>query len=367
MCKVSVIVPVYNNEKYLRACLESLAAQTMKEMEIVVVDDGSTDGSLAIAREFERCAAPRFRVFSTENHGVSRARNYGAEQAAGDYFAFVDGDDEVEPEYCQAMYEKAVQDGNDVVMCRVEHIRLVDGREKRVTYPRTFWEEDNFRLADTPELVSRMSTGPWNKLVSRELFFKAPFPDDICHQEDQLFVMRIFYLAENIGTVKRILYHHYRTHGGVTSTLNPNLEDWLRCMELFVQFMEDYALPDTFRSPLEYLLICATKSNQKAVVAKNDPLWRMRMRLVRGSYAFFRKNFPHWRSNPYYLEKRKRAEMEKRLYFDYGEVHMLALILASRVLPRWLYEGVLIRVDCQLFKIWRHLRWSRSVHDSPGT
>ena len=99
MCKVSVIVPVYNKEPYLRACLDSLAAQTLDDVEIIVVDDGSTDGSLAIAREYEHLESPRFRVFSIENRGVSHARNYGAKIAGGGYLAFVDGDDEVEPDY----------------------------------------------------------------------------------------------------------------------------------------------------------------------------------------------------------------------------------------------------------------------------
>ena len=82
MCKVSVIVPVYNTERYLRACLESLAAQTLDDIEIIVVNDGSTDGSLAIAEEF---AAKRswFKVYSTENKGVSHARNYGAKMSQG--------------------------------------------------------------------------------------------------------------------------------------------------------------------------------------------------------------------------------------------------------------------------------------------
>ena len=82
VCKVSVIVPVYNTEKYLRNCLESLAAQTLDDMEVVVVNDGSTDGSLAIAEEFA-ARYDWFHVFSTENRGVSHARNYGAKMSRG--------------------------------------------------------------------------------------------------------------------------------------------------------------------------------------------------------------------------------------------------------------------------------------------
>lgn len=84
MCKVSVIVPVYNTEKYLRACLASSAAQTLDNIEVVVVNDGSTDGSLAIAKEFAE-EYHWFKVYSTENKGVSHARNYGASYSHGQY------------------------------------------------------------------------------------------------------------------------------------------------------------------------------------------------------------------------------------------------------------------------------------------
>lgn len=185
MCNVSVVVPVYNTEKYLRACLDSLAVQTLDDMEVVVVNDGSTDGSLTIAEEFAE-KYPWFKVCSTESKGVSHARNYGAACSRGQYITFVDSDDDVEPDYCKAMYEKAVRDGNDVVMCRLDHIVDHNGQAEHITYPKTFWEEDNFRLCDHPELFANMSTGPYNKLVKRELFFSVRFDEDIRYIEDHL-------------------------------------------------------------------------------------------------------------------------------------------------------------------------------------
>ena len=94
MCKVSVIVPVYNAGKYFRACLDSLSVQTLDSMEVIIINDGSTDGSLAAANEFAS-RYPWFRVYSTQNMGVSHARNCGISKVRGDYVAFVDSDDSV--------------------------------------------------------------------------------------------------------------------------------------------------------------------------------------------------------------------------------------------------------------------------------
>ena len=116
--KVSIILPVYNVEKYLSACLDSLLAQTLEEIEIVAVNDGSTDGSLQILQAYQSLNPEKLFIFSTENHGVSRARNYGFAHSHGEYVWFVDSDDFVEPDACRLLYEKATADGSDLVFFR---------------------------------------------------------------------------------------------------------------------------------------------------------------------------------------------------------------------------------------------------------
>ena len=97
---------MYNVEKYLSACLDSLLAQTLEEIEIVAVNDGSTDGSLQILQAYQSLNPEKLFIFSTENHGVSRARNYGFAHSHGEYVWFVDSDDFVEPDACRLLYEK---------------------------------------------------------------------------------------------------------------------------------------------------------------------------------------------------------------------------------------------------------------------
>lgn len=121
-CKVSIIMPVYNVSRYLRNCLDSIVAQTMEDIELIVVNDGSTDDSLSILKEYEVQYPEWMHVYTTENRGVSHARNYGIERASGEYLLFVDSDDFVEPEICEKLYEKAAQDNNDVVICRYNDV-----------------------------------------------------------------------------------------------------------------------------------------------------------------------------------------------------------------------------------------------------
>lgn len=359
MCKVSVIVPVYNDEKYLRACLNSLAVQTLDDIEIIVVNDGSTDGSQAIAEEFA-VKYPWFKVYSTENKGSSHARNYGARMSHGDYLAFVDSDDDVEPDYCRAMYEKAIRDGNDVVMCEAEHVIQRNGQIQHITYPSTFWEEDNFRLTEHPYLLARMSTGPWNKLVGRELFFKALFPEDLRRSVDRPFVVKTFCLAENIGIVKRILYHYYHIHNGMTyRRFELDRIDQISSVKQICAFMEETGLSDRFRDELEWFSVDIVSGYSPVIVKRENSSWYARLRYAQEMYAFFRKSYPHWRRNPYYRETAKKVSRQFNPfhYKYYGRMHMLSLIYLSRILPEGIYRQIL-RADHVLVFASRYIRWN---------
>ena len=112
---VSIIVPVYNVGAYLRKCLDSILNQTYRELEILVIDDGSTDRSGKICDEYRKDR--RVRVFHTENRGLSCARNLGLDEAKGEWIGFVDADDWIEPDMYELLIGKAVETGADIVEC----------------------------------------------------------------------------------------------------------------------------------------------------------------------------------------------------------------------------------------------------------
>ena len=127
---ISVIVPIYNVEPYVRQCIESLLAQTGPETEILLIDDGSTDRSGVIAEEYKD---GRIRVFHLQNGGLSAARNFGIEHARGEWLMFVDGDDYVLPEFCSAPFALAQETGADLVAFR--YCKYRDGKTEQVAVP----------------------------------------------------------------------------------------------------------------------------------------------------------------------------------------------------------------------------------------
>ena len=119
--KVSVIVPVYNVEKYLRKCLASLVNQDFEDYEIIIVNDGSPDNSQEIIDEYTK-KYKFIRSFTKENGGLSSARNYGIDKARGDYIAFVDSDDYVDVAFLKELYEAITKDGSDIAVCEFSYV-----------------------------------------------------------------------------------------------------------------------------------------------------------------------------------------------------------------------------------------------------
>ena len=159
--RLSVIVPVYNVEAYLPCCLQSLQKQTLKDMEVILVDDGSTDGSSVIAERFAE-SDPRFRYFRKENGGLSDARNFGLPYAEGDYIAFLDSDDWVEED----LYERMISEIRDADVC-IADLEYVwqDSSRNFVMKGLTDWKTDT---VNQKALLSPLFA--WNKIYKAELF-----------------------------------------------------------------------------------------------------------------------------------------------------------------------------------------------------
>lgn len=184
MCKrISIIVPIYNNEAYLEKCLNSLQAQTHTELEILLIDDGSVDASAEICKRFAE-ADDRFRYFYQQNAGVSAARNKGLDVATGDYVGFCDSDDWVEPDMYAVLYDLAKAYQAEVAI--TSFIREVAGKEEP-------WKDDLTVRTFTPEqAIQEMLKGELfggylcNKLFKRELFDNLRLDTQIAIYEDTL-------------------------------------------------------------------------------------------------------------------------------------------------------------------------------------
>lgn len=218
--KVSISVPVYNMEKYLCQCLDSLINQTLQDIEIVIVNDGSTDGSDSICNEYAKKDS-RIKLISKENGGLASARQAALEVCTGEFFCACDADDWVEPRMYELLYKKAVETNADIVMCDYVENHST-GKVVNKIYPfNALQGKDN--LSET--LLGHFPHMIWNKLIRRELFsrYNLYWEQGINQGEDMLMCMKIFSHNVSIEMVPLLLYHYRIVTGGNSYTHNITL------------------------------------------------------------------------------------------------------------------------------------------------
>lgn len=291
MTKVSVIVPVYNTEKYLRKCLDSLINQTLKDIEIIIVNDGSPDNSQKIIDEYSNKYSHIIKAYKKENGGLSDARNYGIKKASGDYIGFIDSDDFAEKNMFEELYLKAVSQNFDMVVCDIKYI--FDSNSNIVS---SLVNDDVFTLDDKKRQMINIYPAVWNKIYKKDLFKKIHFKKNVWY-EDVDFLYRLFPFLKKIGVVKKALVNYVQREGAITHTFNNKVYDYIDNWNGIIDFYKKEGLYDKYYDELEFCYIryiymtfikTATnfdKNNYKIAckVAKNNVL----------------SHFPKYRKNKY--------------------------------------------------------------------
>ena len=208
---ISVIVPVYNPGEYLRRCIESILNQTESDLELILVDDGSTDGSGALCDAFAGQDA-RVRVIHKANAGVSAARNDGIRAARGEFVAFADGDDWLEPEMYGRLLAEQRQSGCDVVYCGFR--RVFENRTEEETFPETRLYADG-GVRDLAEGLFRgeLFGAVWRGLYARKTVTGTEFDPGIHYAEDLLFNLEILRKAGSVAVIPEVLYNYNKANG----------------------------------------------------------------------------------------------------------------------------------------------------------
>lgn len=205
--KVSVIVPVYNVEKYVERAIVSLMEQSLDDVQYIIIDDGSKDSSLAIIRQVIARYPMRqdqVTLISRENRGVSATRAQGMEMATGDYVIHLDSDDWAELNWLETMYKKAIEDSADIVVCNYHSI--CSNKRVYMSMP-----PEKSGLLCLKQLLRNEQQGfTWNKLIRRDVILKVeePFIKELGFLEDFLYILRCFYFSRSISFVERPLYNY---------------------------------------------------------------------------------------------------------------------------------------------------------------
>lgn len=213
---ISVIIPVYNAASYLEACLDSVLAQSHTDLEILLINDGSTDESPAICRRYAQADA-RIRLIEQENGGVSRARNTGLSHAAGDYITFVDSDDRIAPDYVERLYTAACTYGADIACCNL--LELLNGEIVEINTPKVLRSrlitDPHELFFDFVDCKEAYGTSVCAKIIRKDLAQQIVF-QPLAFGEDQIYMFDLFTLSPKVYLDEYKGYYYIRNESSAT-------------------------------------------------------------------------------------------------------------------------------------------------------
>lgn len=214
---ISIIIPVYNVEKYVRRCLDSITLQTYTNLEIIIVNDGSTDNSKNICEEYVS-KDNRIKMINQNNFGLSSARNVGIELANGKYIAFVDSDDFVDLNYIKSMYDEASINNTDIVCCDFNYIDEDDKKWTRIDRDNKYY----FNMEAIDDIIigkQYTEVMTWNKLYKLDLFItnNIRFPVGKLN-EDNFTTYKLYYYSNKISLINDKLYYYFQRKNSIMNS-----------------------------------------------------------------------------------------------------------------------------------------------------
>ena len=259
---ISIIVPIYNMEKLMHKCIDSILAQTFTDFECLLIDDGSTDGSSTICDEYAQIDS-RVKVFHKPNGGLSDARNYGLERAQGEYTIFADPDDWVDAEGLDQLYQKAIETNADMVICDAY---------SNDAYHQSYVKQEPSSLNHfevIKDLLTRINGYTWNKLIRRALYerYQIKYPIGMYGCEDQYTICKLLKNDIKVEYIP-IAYYHYMHYD--KDSLSKHYDETtyqhdIKIRDMFVDILKD----DSEQKELawvaksRYMVIRAFKYGQK--------------------------------------------------------------------------------------------------------
>ncbi len=292
--KVSIIVPVYNVKEYLARCLDSLVNQSLKDIEIIVVNDGSPDNSQKIIDDYCK-KYKNVKSFIKENGGLSDARNFGIEKAQGEYIAFLDSDDYVTTDMYMEMYNKAISGDFDMVVCDLNYVY-----DDKIIKASCNVKKDTNNIKD---VMLNIYPAAWNKIFKRNLMDKGIRFKKGVWFEDVEFIYRLLPYINTIGVVHKTFNQYVQREGSITNTINKKLYHYIDNWNGIVEYYKKNNLYEDYKLELEYCYvryIYATFIKQASKYNYKDY-----MDAVESAISNVRKNFPKYKKNKYFYKSLK--------------------------------------------------------------
>lgn len=293
--KLSIVAAVYNLEKYLPRCLDALVNQTLEEIEILCVDDGSTDSAPQIIDEYALKYPKKVKAFHKKNGGEFTTRNYGLERATGEYVTFVDTDDWVEPNWAEKLYNAAKENNADLAVCGFERIDL--DTEKVVSKNMTNFGYSVKEINNKDDFMLFINPAPWNKIYKLEKVKDLRFMD-FRGFNDMIFLTSSYTRIERIAFVPDVLYHYYLRYDSQIHSVNKQDVDNFK---KYLLELKNFYIKENKYEEMKYILDLMAFIHLGTSVmyrASYDEKINIKEK-IKEIITYLDKNFSTWRKSPY--------------------------------------------------------------------
>ncbi|MHB1484303.1 MAG: glycosyltransferase [Saccharofermentanales bacterium] len=278
---VSIVVPVYMVEKYLERCLDSIVAQTYRPIEVILVNDGSSDGSGEIIRRYEN-TWPFIHSIWQENRGVSVARNAGISIATGIYLALVDSDDYIEHDFISSMVAIALEKNAEVVICNfyIDFPNNIKIRFPLMTLHKNLSGDEAAQISLS---LLRLPVFAWNKLYLRKLFIDNDIIFPSIYYEDIATASKLLIKAHNVAITQKPYYHYCRRSTGITGNFGiKNITDYIKAVDIVRHFIWNENLWDPWSKQYSnFLRIAEIQLILEVTMLKNTIPFKDRRHMIR--------------------------------------------------------------------------------------
>ena len=291
-CKLSIIVPVYGVEKYIDKCLNSLVKQSLKEIEIIVVNDGTKDNSQKIIDKYVKKYPDKIKSYIKENGGQGSARNYGLKKATGEYIGYVDSDDFVEKDMYKKLYNKAKENNYDIVVCGNYNVSE-DYQNKNID---AFINNYNTDLENI--FFGKMAV--WNKIYKRDILIKnkLEFKEKVWY-EDLAFTLKAIMNSNTFAFIDEPLYDYLIREGSTMN--NSNVKRNLEILEAFNDILSyiQHNKKEEYFSKIEFLAIDHIYISAIVRVLKAEADDKVKRETINKLIDYMNKKFPNYKNNKY--------------------------------------------------------------------
>lgn len=291
MIKVSVIVPIYNASEFLDRCLSSIVNQTLKDIEIILINDGSTDDSKIIIDKY-MSKYKNIILIDKKNEGVGKARNDGIRKASGEYITFVDSDDYIKENMLEVFYEYSKKHSLDMMTSL--YYKVKNNKE-------ILWKASKYKIGNvktSPNIILAVEYAPWGKLYKRSMVIENNiFFEENKKYEDMPFVCKCLLKSKLVGQLTEGYYYYVINNNSQTTTMDKKVFDILDILKIIMDY---YKREFYLKEEINYVVIDKVTTYMLQQRVQKDK--KIRNDFISAGYKFLDDNINNWKNNKYYTK-----------------------------------------------------------------